>query len=271
MSRTPTMSRRQLLAAAAVVPLASMVEGLPVIARNDGVTFVLVHGAWHGGWCWKKLAPLLRVSGNVVLTPTMTGLGERAHLLTPDVTLETHIADIAAVIECEDVERVVLVGHSYGGMVIAGVAPRIASRLSALVYLDAFLPDDGKSLKDYAPVPPTRDDGWRVPPPGTPQSFGVTNADDVAWVTPRLGDQPLKTFTQPVRMSREAITPSKQHFIQCTRAPFFADAAQRAQRRGFQVQQLLTAGHDVMISDPTALANLLLHLDVVPAHSDTHG
>lgn len=260
MSRNLAMSRRQLLAAAAVAPLASMADVTPAIARSEGVTFVLVHGAWHGGWCWKKLAPLLRVDGHTALTPTMTGLGERAHLLTPEVNLETHIADIAAVIECEDVERVVLVGHSYGGMVIAGVASRIAARLSHIVYLDAFLPEDGKALKDYAPVPPTRADGWRMPPAGTPQSWGVTNERDVAWVARRLGDQPLKTFTQPVRASGQTIAAGKQHFIQCTQAPFFAEAAQRAKRRGFRTHELLTAGHDAMITEPTALSKILLSL-----------
>jgi len=188
----------------------------------------------------------------------MTGLGERSHLLTPEVNLETHIMDIVAVVECEDLQRVVLVGHSYGGMVVTGVAARIANRLSHIVYLDAFFPEDGKALKDYAPIPPTRADGWRIPPAGTPQDFGVKNQDDIAWVARRLGDQPLRTFTQPVRAPAETIAPSKQHFIQCTQISWFAEAAQRGQRRGSRVHDLLTAGHDAMITEPTALAKILL-------------
>jgi pimeloyl-ACP methyl ester carboxylesterase len=255
------MSRRQLLAAAAIAPFASMTEVPSGIAPSNGATFVLVHGAWHGGWCWKKLAPLLRVNGHTVLTPTMTGLGERAHLLAPEVNLETHIVDIVAAVECEDVQRVVLVGHSYGGMVVTGVAPRIASRLSHIVYLDAFFPEDGKALKDYAPIPPTRADGWRIPPAGTPQNFGVKSQGDIAWVARRLGDQPLQTFTQPVRAPGETLAQSKQHFIQCTRTPWFAEAVQRGQRRGSRVHDLLIAGHDAMITEPAALAKILLNLE----------
>jgi len=233
--------------------------GIPGIARTEAATFVLVHGAWHGGWCWKKLMPLLRVGGHQVLAPTMTGLGERAHLLGPEVDLDTHIRDIAAVFECDDLVRVVLVGHSYGGMVITGVAARVPERISTLVYLDAFLPDDGKAVKDYAPLPPTRADGWRVPPPGPPSSWGVTDARDVAWMTSRVGDQPLKTFTQPAHGST-TIPASSQNFIQCTEAPFFTEAADRAKRRGYKHHELLSAGHDAMITEPAMLASILLGL-----------
>src|SRR3954452_4236427 len=115
--------------------------------RSDQATFVLVHGAWHGGWCWKRLTPLLRAAGHEVVVPTLTGLGERSHLLTPEVGLDTHIRDITAVLKYEDLHNVVLIGHSYGGMVIAGVAEEVPERIAQLVYLDAFLPDNGKALK----------------------------------------------------------------------------------------------------------------------------
>src|SRR5437660_801825 len=108
-------------------------------------TFVLVHGAWHGGWCWRKLMPLLRSAGHAVWTPTLTGLGERAHLGNPDVGLSTHVQDVVNVLEYEDLSNVVLVGHSYGGMVITGVAHQMPGRLAHLVYLDAFVPKDGQS------------------------------------------------------------------------------------------------------------------------------
>ncbi|NJO04219.1 MAG: alpha/beta fold hydrolase [Chloroflexaceae bacterium] len=144
---------------------------------EKSVTFVLVHGGWHGGWCWKKLTPLVQATGHTVLTPTLTGMGERAHLLNPEIDLDLHIQDIVAVLEYEDLREVVLVGHSYGGMVIAGVAERATERLAHLVYLDAFLPENGKALQDYAFLPPTRDDdGWRVLPyTGSPGMFGVTD------------------------------------------------------------------------------------------------
>src|SRR5689334_15631432 len=110
--------------------------------------YLLVHGAWHGGWCWRRVVPLLRAAGHEVFTPTLTGLGERVHLLTRDVGLDTHAQDVIGVLEYEDLRDVVLVGHSYGGMVITAVAERAAERLAHLVYLDAFVPRDGQSQMD---------------------------------------------------------------------------------------------------------------------------
>ncbi len=220
-------------------------------------TFVLVHGAWHGGWCWKKLTPLLRAAGHQVYVPTLTGLGERSHLLTPEINLDTHIHDVNAVLEYEDLHDVVLVGHSYGGMVIAGVERMSYTRLVGLVYLDAFLPEHGQSLSDYAPVPPTREDGWRIPP-GTALDMGVTDETDAAWVDARLGDQPIKTFIQPVQMLQDHNQSIVHTFIQCTQAPFFAEAGERAKRQGFHFYELQEAGHDAMMSQPAALTKILL-------------
>ena len=113
------------------------------------MTFVLVHGAWHGGWCWRFVRDLLEKSGHRVHAPSLTGLGERKHLARPDIDLDTHIADIVSLLEMEDLSDVVLVGHSYGGMVITGVADRAPERIGRLVYLDAFVPEDGKCTLDY--------------------------------------------------------------------------------------------------------------------------
>lgn len=224
------------------------------------VTFVLIHGAWHGGWCWKKLTPLLRVAEHQVFTPTLTGLGERAHLFTPDVDLDTHIKDIALVLEYENLQHVVLVGHSYGGMVIAGVAEAVGTRVAQLVFLDAFLPENGKALIDYAPLPPMQDDGWRVPVPGAMRDFGVTDESDVAWAEPRLGDQPIRTFTQSVQLS-EMYESLPKTFIQLTEdAPWFVEAAERAKRQGLRYYKLLSGGHDAMISQPNELSQILLEL-----------
>src|SRR5215831_5722049 len=136
-------------------------------------TFVLVHGAWHGGWCWKKVTPLLRAAGHEVYTPTLTGLGERVHLASPKVDLTTHIQDVVNVLDYEDLHEVVLVGHSYGGVVIAGVADRVPSRVGHLVYLDAGVPHNGEGYLDLLPNlralieedSRLNGDGWRVPPP----------------------------------------------------------------------------------------------------------
>ena len=261
MNRLSAVSRRQAIGALALAPLSDALNELGAESQVKRVTFVLIHGAWHGGWCWKKLTPLLRARGHQVSTPTLTGLGERAHLLTAEVDLETHIKDVTSVLEYEDLENVVLVGHSYGGMVIAGVADKVGERVAQLVYLDAFLPENGKSLKDYAQqLPPTSADGWRVPPPGGPAGWGVTDPGDTTWMNERLGPQPLKTFTQPVQLSAGRQPGLKQAFIQCSAAPFFAEAGERARRQGFRYRSLLSAGHDAMISQPRQLASLLLGL-----------
>src|ERR1700745_1867550 len=148
--------------------------------------FVLVHGAWHGGWCWAKVARLLRDAGHDVYTPTLTGLGERAHLARPDVDLELHIQDIVSMLEAEELRGVTLVGHSYGGMVLSGVAARAgAGRLVQLVYLDARVPEAGKALLDYLgpraeamrETVRTQGEGWKVPP-FPPERFGVTSQRD---------------------------------------------------------------------------------------------
>ena len=126
-------------------------------------TFVLVHGAWHGGWCYKRVARLLRQAGHEVYTPTLTGLGERAHLINRAIDLDTHIQDIVGVIRCEELSDVVLCGHSYSGMVIAGAAEKIAANTRSLVYLDAIVPENGKSMFDYLPA--GRSEQVRTEPP----------------------------------------------------------------------------------------------------------
>jgi pimeloyl-ACP methyl ester carboxylesterase len=224
------------------------------------LTFVLVHGAWHGGWCWKKLTPLLRAAGHQVYAPSLTGMGDRSHLLAPWIDLDTHIKDITSLLEYEDLHGVALVGHSYGGMVIAGVAEQATARLAQVVYLDAFLPEDGKCLQDYHREP-FRDraiDGWRVPVrPGS--YFGVTDERDIAWMKARLGDQPLRTFMQPVRLSPGKCGALKQAYIACSASlRALAETVERAKRAGLRYRELPTAAHDVMITQPEELAGILL-------------
>lgn len=260
MKTAPTLSRRQMVASMAALPLLRFPDHAEAAAASRRqATFVLVHGAWHGGWCWKKLTPSLRAAGHEAYAPTLTGMGDRSDELTPEVGLGMHIMDITAVLEYEDLHEVVLVGHSYGGMVISGVAEKTPERIAHLVYLDAFLPEDGKSLLDYAPLPPTREDGWRVPTL-PPSEFGISDERDLAWVGLRLGDQPLKTFTQPVLISGNRNQALARTFIQATPTPWFAEAAARAKRDGFGYRDLLSAGHDAMITDPAGLARILLEL-----------
>ena len=145
-------------------------------------TYVLVHGAWHGGWCWKRATPLLLAAGHDVFTPTLTGLGERSHLLAPEIDLEVHIQDIMAILHYEGLSDVTPVGHSYGGMVIMGVSDKVPERLSQLIYLDAFVPENGQSLFDLlTPESSTSfreraqadGSGWQIPPRPLDQ-WGIT-------------------------------------------------------------------------------------------------
>lgn len=162
-------------------------------------TYVLVHGSWHSGWCWQKLLPFLRQENLIVYTPTLTGLGERNHLASPTTGLSVHIQDIVSMLEFEDLNEVILVGHSYGGMVITGVAEQ-SRRVGKLVYLDALVPEDGESIfslirgleKDFKQSA----DRQGLVPPWAPENFGVTDPQDVAWMRPRLTPMPLLTHAE---------------------------------------------------------------------------
>jgi pimeloyl-ACP methyl ester carboxylesterase len=233
-------------------------------------TLVLVHGAWHGGWCWRHLAPLLRAAGHEVHHPTLTGLGERSHLRTPletGVGLDTHIQDVANVLEYEDLREVVLVGHSYAGMVITGVADRAAERIRHLVYLDAFVPAEKQSLFDIS-RPESREifreqarqHGGLIPSP-PPQLFGVTDLPAVDWVAARLGPQPVRTFEQPLTLrSDPAAAALPRTYLYCTRGPLvpiFEPFAARVRTDPGWSYRELTTGHDAMITAPHALTAAL--------------
>jgi pimeloyl-ACP methyl ester carboxylesterase len=228
-------------------------------------TFVVAHGAWSAGWAWKKMRPRLRDRGHELYTPTYTGLGERAHLASRDVTLQTHIADVLGTLEFEDLRDVVLVGHSYGGMVATGVADRARTRLRHLVYLDAFVPRDGQSLLDLVPADVrermhegarTAGAGWRVPPNPVPPD---TSEADLAWIMPRRVLQPLRTFEEPLRLTGTS-TGMPRTYIYCTRsAPgdLFRQFADRARAEpGWQCLEL-DASHSPNVTAPAALAAML--------------
>jgi len=224
--------------------------------------FVLVHGAWHGGWCWRRVAPKLRSAGHEVFTPTLTGLGERAHLARPEVGLETHVRDVSAVLDFEDLRDAVVVGHSYAGMVIAGLPAGSADRIAHLVYLDAYLPAPAQSLADI--VGPARLARWRrlaraggadwlIPPPED-DIFDITDAADAAWVRGKLTPHPLKTFTDPACPAPPGRPELARTWILC-RPPGAPPG--RPPGEGWQYRELAT-GHDAMITQPTELAELLL-------------
>jgi pimeloyl-ACP methyl ester carboxylesterase len=260
MSRLSRRRLLQLVPGALLAPAAAVAGS----AHRAGKTFVLVHGGFHGGWCWRKLAPLLRASGHAVFAPTLTGLGERVHCASADVDLDVHIKDVVSLLWFEDLRDVILVGHSYAGMVIAGAAhhPDATDRIGQLVYLDAAFPEDGRSLSDFGWVPRTRADGWRVPPLGSPNDtsrFGVTDPADLAWLNERLTDQPIRTLTQPVRLSSPRARALPGTYIQIGEGPANIDAAERAQQAGHGHVHMSGAGHDAMVTSPVELADILLN------------
>jgi pimeloyl-ACP methyl ester carboxylesterase len=227
--------------------------------------FVVAHGAWSAAWAWKKMRPLLRAAGHEVWTPTYTGLGERAHLATPAVDLDTHIADVIGVLDMEELRDVVLIGHSYGGMVATGVADRARARIAQLVYLDAFVPEDGQSLFDLQSAETrermrglarTGGEGWRVPPNPMPAD---TPAADAAWASPRRLPHPLKAFEQPLRLAGKN-PPLPRSYIYCRRigpVDVFGQFAARARREGGWRYFEIDASHNPHITAPQALLALL--------------
>ncbi len=228
-------------------------------------TIVIVHGAWGGGWAWRKtVAPLLREAGHEVFTPTLTGLGERSHLAGPDVDLDTHIQDVVNLLVWEDLRDVILVGHSYGGMVITGVADRAGDRLRALVSLDAMVPQDGQSLADLVDGSPEARremeartiDGWRLAPgPVSPD----LSPEMRAWVEPRRAAQPIKTFTQSFREIGGQGKDLPRVYVLCT-APvgdtFARIAARLRQDPAWRVEEFAT-GHNLHYTMAREVAELL--------------
>lgn len=226
-------------------------------------TFVLVHGAWHGGWCWRRVARLLLRDGHDVFAPTLTGLCERSHLRRPDTGLDTHILDVANEIKWQELKDVVLVGHSYGGMVISGAAERAERSIAALVFLDAFVPEDGQALNDLSP-PAVRDavlaaqrDGATAVPPRSAAMFNV-NAKDRAWVDAQCTPQPIQCMLGKVRLSGARERIARKAYIRASAYPSvpFDAALAKARDRGWRSYEV-ACGHDVMIDAPERLAEIL--------------
>ena len=238
-------------------------------------TFVLVHGAWHGGWCWNKVAPLLRRSGAAVYAPTLSGLGERAHLaglMEPSqVNLDLHIQDVARLMEYEGLDGVTLVGHAYAGMVITGVAEVCPQRLSHLVYVNGVIPSDGESMADQlVPVRGPEFAAWvrshiergegYLPAPSSPEEigrrWGIPDAADREWMFSKVTPQPAAAMAGTVRIGNPAAQDIPRSFIGCEEAGF-QPVADRAREAGWGMYHL-DSGHDPMVSHPRELAEILL-------------
>ena len=231
--------------------------------------FVLIHGAWHGAWCWRRVLPGLRAAGHVAHAVTLTGVGERAHLLRSDLRLRDHVADVLGLVEAEELDDVVLVGHSYGGLVMTGAADVLRSRgvrLRHLVYVDAVTPHPGESWSSqHAPetvrarleAAAQRPD--RAMPPPDAAVFGLEGADR-DWVNRRQTPQPSGVYQDALDFDAARIAALPRTFIDCT-APALATIAvmrERVRREpGWRVVELAT-GHDPMVSAPEALVAQLL-------------
>lgn len=230
--------------------------------------YVLVHGAWHGSWCWKRVRKLLQQAGHDVFTPTLTGVGERSHLNAREINLDTHIADVVNLIRWEELSEVILCGHSYGGCVISGVADRMPERIRALVYLDAFVLENGESLFDLVGEAAARmleqaratGDGWKVSPIPA-EVFGV-NAGDRAWVNAQCTPQPIGCFEQKIQLTGGLERIRDVTHILATgfrEGSPFPVSHERAKKRGWKTATV-ACGHDVMLDLPEELGTILMRL-----------
>jgi pimeloyl-ACP methyl ester carboxylesterase len=224
---------------------------------------VLVHGAFHGAWCWRDLTRRLRSEGHDVFPVTLTGLGERAHLIGPDVDLDTHIADVTGVIEAEELEAVVLLGHSYGGMPITGAADRMPERVGALVYLDAHLPDDGQSAMEIRSAEPgfvplkEPEDGVSMESPPV-EVFGLSG-DLAAWARRRLTPHPYRTVTQPIHLSGAWRKVATKLYIRMADfpAPYFDRFYEETAASDDWAAIRRDGAHNVMMTEPDWLHGVL--------------
>ena len=230
-------------------------------------TFVLVHGAWHGGWCWQRVADRLRGGGHIVFTPTLTGLGERSHLLRAGIDLTTHITDIVNLMKWEGLSDVVLCGHSYGGMVISGVAEALPQAIRSIVFLDAFVPRNGEAVQDLT-GPAVKEAalaalqrGDLVIPPRPAEAFGVNPADR-AWVDRLCVGQPIGTFTDKIALTGAVGRIARKSYIRAASYanPGFDRALGEVRADKACRTYEVPSGHDVMVDMPERLAEILLEV-----------
>lgn len=229
-------------------------------------TFVLLHGAWHGGWCWERVAGPLRARGHRVTTPTQTGLGERSHLMSAAIDIEVFVADLVNHILWEDIAEAVVVGHSFAGNAISGAAEQVPDRIARLVYLDALIPESGRSPFDELPaevvaarirLAEETSGGLSIPPPPA-EDFGVTDPDDAAWLEARLTPHPLRAFMSSQSFRGAPGNGLPAQYILCNDPVYgpLESARHRARALGWPIAEIAT-GHDAMVTAPGALVDLL--------------
>jgi pimeloyl-ACP methyl ester carboxylesterase len=230
-------------------------------------TFLLVHGAWHGGWCWRRVADLLQAKGHKVFAPTLTGLGERSHLMRAGIDLTTHVTDIVNVMKWEELSGVVLCGHSYGGMVVSGVAEQMADRIASIVFLDAFVPDNGDAMADLTSQV-VRDgltaatEKGEIGMPARPAAAFLVNEKDQAWVDRLCGPHPIGTMTEKIKLTGARERIAKKAYIRAGAYPNpgFDKALARVKADPSWRTYAVPCGHDVMVDMPERLTEILIEV-----------
>jgi len=263
------MTRRGVLASAGVGASAAALGSAPAPAQTGAPeTFVLVHGAWHGGWCWRRVADLLQKRGHKVFTPTLTGVGERSHLMSKDIVLDTHLTDIVNVIKWEDLNNVCLVVHSYGGWPGSGAIEQVPDRISSIVWLDAFKPENGQRGFDFASEFSRKalltavEKGEPGRPAPKAEAFHV-NEKDRAWVDSKLTAQPNGVALQPIRLTGAREKVAKKTYIRAPNYPqpaFDQAFAECKADKSWRTFETTAAGHDVMVDAPDWLAEVLVEV-----------
>jgi pimeloyl-ACP methyl ester carboxylesterase len=268
MSNETPVSRRSVVGAMAAGTAATLGGTIgSAQAQTQAKTFVLVHGGWHGGWCWRRVSDLLEKKGHKVFSPTMTGLGERSHLIDPKINLATHITDIVNVIKWENLKDIVLVGHSYGGVIISGVADQMPEAIGSIVFLDAFVPETGDSLATKASKP-VQDAIAALVQKGEPTIKPVpaavfrVNENDRAWVDGKCTPHPLATLTEKITVAGGRDRIPKRSYIRAKgypSVPFDEAEAKAKSTTGWRVYEM-PCGHDAMVDMPDRLTEILLEV-----------
>ena len=261
-----SMTRRGVLASAAAGAGAATLGATPALAQSRK-TFVLVHGAWHGGWCWRRVAALLEKKGHKVFAPTLTGVGERSHLMSKDINLDTHITDIVNLLKWEDLRDICLVVHSYGGWPGSGAIEHTLDRISSIVWLDAFKPEDGQRGFDFASEfsrkalleAVARGEAGRPAPKA--EAFFV-NEKDRAWVDSKMTSQPNGVALQPIKLTGAREKVAKKTYIRAVKYPqpaFDKALAECKADKSWRTFEAPASGHDVMVDAPDWLADTRPH------------